>query len=144
MHIWVQLKSKPLRTLRCIYKLQAHSARWRLAIRRIPDGAHECDASQQSKTQPSGHAAMGRPWEVPFKFPNGHPRRSVHCMRTILASGDSGMDVMHTLYKAYWVDEQDVAQPEVVAQVLQAANLNLMESPSDGANNKRMSQSPNR
>ena len=45
-------------------------------------------------------------------------------MRTILASGDSGMDVMHTLYKAYWVDEQDVAQPEVVAQVLQAANLN--------------------
>ena len=63
-------------------------------------------------------------WEVPFKFPNGHPRRSVHCMRTILASGDAGVDVMHALYKAYWVDEQDVAQPDVVAQVLTDAGLN--------------------
>ena len=62
-------------------------------------------------------------WKVPFKFPNGHPRRSVHCMRTILASKESGVEVMHALYKAYWVDELDVAKPEVVAEVLQKANL---------------------
>ena len=63
-------------------------------------------------------------WKVPFKFPNGHPRRSVHCMRTILASGDAGVDVMHALYKAYWVDELDVAQPDVVGQALNDAGLN--------------------
>ena len=63
-------------------------------------------------------------WKVPFKFPNGHPRRSVHCMRTILASGDAGVDVMHALYKAYWVDELDVAQPDVVGQALTDAGLN--------------------
>jgi 2-hydroxychromene-2-carboxylate isomerase len=63
-------------------------------------------------------------WKVPFKFPNGHPRRSVHCMRTILASGDAGINVMHALYKAYWVDELDVAQPEVVAQALSDSGLN--------------------
>ena len=45
-------------------------------------------------------------------------------MRTILASGDAGVDVMHALYKAYWVDEKDVAQPDVVAQVLTQAGLN--------------------
>lgn len=63
-------------------------------------------------------------WNVPLNFPNGHPRRSVHCMRTIIASGDAGVEVMHALYKAYWVDELDIAQPDVVAQVLTAANLN--------------------
>lgn len=63
-------------------------------------------------------------WSVPFKFPNGHPRRSVHCMRTIIASADAGVEVMHALYKAYWVDELDVAKPEVITQVLASADLN--------------------
>ena len=63
-------------------------------------------------------------WNVPLNFPNGHPRRSVHCMRTIIASGDAGVETMHALYKAYWVDELDIAGPDVVAQVLTAAKLN--------------------
>ena len=63
-------------------------------------------------------------WKVPLNFPNGHPRRSVHCMRTIVASGDAGVETMHALYKADWVDELDIAGPDVVAQVLTAAKLN--------------------
>ena len=31
---------------------------------------------------------------------------------------------MHALYKAYWVDELDVAKPEVITQVLTDADLN--------------------
>ena len=64
-------------------------------------------------------------WEVPFKFPNGHPRRSVHCMRTILASGDAGVDVMHALYKAYWVDGQDINDETLLNTLGKAHGVSL-------------------
>jgi len=63
-------------------------------------------------------------WDVELHFPSGHPRRSVHSMRTILAAGNDGAKVMHALYQAYWVDGLDVAKPDVVADALTKAGLN--------------------
>lgn len=62
-------------------------------------------------------------WQVAFQFPMSHPRRTVHCMRTIVAAGDQGVAAMHALYRAYWVDNQDVADANVVKQVLEQAGL---------------------
>jgi len=62
-------------------------------------------------------------WNVELNFPNGHPRRTVHCMRTIFAAGDKGVETMHALYKAYWIDELDVANADVVAEILDKAGL---------------------
>ena len=61
-------------------------------------------------------------WGVPLALPAAHPRRSVLAMRAILASGDTAR-AAKALYRAYWVDGLDVAEPRVVAEVLDAAGL---------------------
>ena len=96
-----------------------------------PDGAHECDASQQSKTQPFGHAAMGRPLgRSPSSFQTG-------ILAEVFIEGEPfwplvtwhGRDA-HALQS--WVDEEDVAQPGGGSPSSGSPIWNSrMESPSD-------------
>jgi len=55
---------------------------------------------------------------VELSRPDAHPRRTVHAMRVLCAvSGPTRVALTHALYRAYWVDGVDVADPEVVAQI---------------------------
>lgn len=54
---------------------------------------------------------------VPLRMPAEHPRRTVLALRAILASSDH-VAATHALFRAYWVDGLDVADPAVVADLL--------------------------
>ena len=61
-------------------------------------------------------------WGVPLAMPAGHPRRTVLALRALLAAGEARRPaVTHALYRAYWVEGLDVADPAVVARVLDGA-----------------------
>ena len=63
-------------------------------------------------------------WGVELKLPQAHPRRSVHAMRCILASGDDSIQASTAFFNAYWIDGLDIAQPEVCVDVLNHSGLN--------------------
>ncbi len=59
---------------------------------------------------------------VELRFPPGHPRRSVEAMRLLTAASMSGdrarlEALTHALYRAYWVEGQDVADRAVLARI---------------------------
>jgi len=61
-------------------------------------------------------------WDVPLRLPAEHPRRTVLAMRAILAASDP-LAATKALYRAYWVDGRDVANPDTVAAVLSETGL---------------------
>jgi len=61
-------------------------------------------------------------WNVPFKFPAEHPKRSVLGLRATLVSGDFRRATF-ALYKAYWVDELDIANPSVLQTIFDEAGF---------------------
>ena len=49
-------------------------------------------------------------WEVPLRFPSGHPRRSVEAMRLLTAlEGAARIEMSHRLYQAYWCEGLDIS-----------------------------------
>ena len=58
-------------------------------------------------------------WGVPFRFPSTFPIRTVLPLRVcLLAPAAAG-----PLYRALWVEDRDIGQPEVVRAVLREAGL---------------------
>jgi 2-hydroxychromene-2-carboxylate isomerase len=61
---------------------------------------------------------------VPLRVPPEHPRRTVLALRALLAAGEAGrVAATHALYRAYWVQGRDVADPSVVRAVFDEAGL---------------------
>jgi 2-hydroxychromene-2-carboxylate isomerase len=56
--------------------------------------------------------------QVPFSFHPSHPVRSVMALRATLAVGEPYGPLMHAFFKAYWVDNRDLASPAVVGEIL--------------------------
>ena len=57
--------------------------------------------------------------KIPIKMPPDFPVRTVLAMRTLCGfNADEIPQAARTLYKAYWVNNQDIANPEVVASLI--------------------------
>jgi 2-hydroxychromene-2-carboxylate isomerase len=63
-------------------------------------------------------------FEVPLIMPDAHPMQTVLAMRAILAAGEAGrVAASEALFHAYWVENDDVTDPAVVAETLTRAGL---------------------
>ena len=57
--------------------------------------------------------------KIPIKMPPDFPVRTVLAMRTLCGfNADEIPQAARTIYKAYWVNNQDIANPEVVASLV--------------------------
>jgi 2-hydroxychromene-2-carboxylate isomerase len=67
-------------------------------------------------------------WDVPFSWPTRFPMRTVAPLRLAVAAGiDAGAQLMRevslALFRAYWVEDRDIADAEVVREIGRAAHL---------------------
>ena len=60
-------------------------------------------------------------YKEPFAFPKVFPLNSVLAARVIIAADDVAFTL--ALLKAYWVEGQDLSQPDVVAAIIKAYGL---------------------
>ena len=85
---------------RSIQAPQIPATSWPVAKQRI--GAR--DLQRQAKLR-----------EAPLNFPIGHPRRTVEAMRLLCSAPDEKVPTLTAaLYKAYWVDGEDVSSKDVL------------------------------
>ena len=78
-------------------------------------------------------------WDVPFKMPDDHPRRTVLAMRTVIASGDVPR-AAKALFRAYWGEGRDVSDERVVRAALDDAGFDgaaLVAAASDMASKQK-------
>ncbi len=58
-------------------------------------------------------------WQVPFHWPSRFPMRTVAPLRLALAVEQAGGDIAalsHALFRAYWVEDRDIADPAVLRE----------------------------
>ncbi len=68
---------------------------------------------------------ISRYLKIPIKFPPDFPVRTVLAMRTLCGLGaDQIPHAAHTLYQAYWVNNQDIADPGVMASLIGKDSVN--------------------
>jgi 2-hydroxychromene-2-carboxylate isomerase len=59
-------------------------------------------------------------WGVKFRWPTRFPMRTVAALRMVHAAEAAGGDVAaltHALFRAYWVEDRDLADPAVLAAI---------------------------
>jgi 2-hydroxychromene-2-carboxylate isomerase len=62
-------------------------------------------------------------WDVPFRWPSRFPMRTVLPLRLAVAAGEEIIAVSRALFTAYWVDDRDLADADVVRDVARACKL---------------------
>ena len=64
---------------------------------------------------------------APYRFPSRFPMRTVLPLRATLAAhaldGARGRELIHRLFRAYWAEDRDIADPQVVAEICDACGL---------------------
>ena len=61
---------------------------------------------------------------VPLRRPKEHPRRTVDVMRLLVAAPEEKVPALaKDLFRAYWVDGVDVAQPDAIAPIARAHGI---------------------
>lgn len=61
-------------------------------------------------------------WEVPFAFPSRFPMMTVKALRLVLTLQDPA-PFIHRVFKAYWAEDQDISNGEVLAALCQDVGL---------------------
>ena len=59
---------------------------------------------------------------IPFQFNPLHPIRTVKVQRALIAA-DTPTALIHKLYQAYWVDNVDLSQPELLKDIIDSVGL---------------------
>jgi 2-hydroxychromene-2-carboxylate isomerase len=63
-------------------------------------------------------------WGVPFQWPTRFPMRTVLPLRVVLALDQAQRPAaIHALFRAFWVEDRDISDKPVVAEILRAAGL---------------------
>jgi 2-hydroxychromene-2-carboxylate isomerase len=69
-------------------------------------------------------------WGVPFHWPSRFPMRTLTALRMAIASKERLIEVSHAFYRAYWVEDRDLADPAVLKDV---GGAELLEKANDPA-----------
>jgi 2-hydroxychromene-2-carboxylate isomerase len=65
-----------------------------------------------------------RYWSVDFRWPSRFPMRTVAALRLALAAGEEALPrVSHALFRAYWVEDRDLADEGVLRQLAAGEGL---------------------
>ena len=62
-------------------------------------------------------------WGIEFRFPSRFPMNTVSALRVALAAGDDCARVSLALYRAYWVEDRDIADRGVIESVVSSLGL---------------------
>lgn len=62
-------------------------------------------------------------WDVPFRFASRFPMRTVTALRLALLADDAIAPLSHALYRALWVDDRDISDPAVLADLCASEGL---------------------
>jgi 2-hydroxychromene-2-carboxylate isomerase len=63
-------------------------------------------------------------WSVPLSMPDAHPMRTVEALRATLAAPKERLSqVIHSLYRAYWVEHQNMTERAVIVAALTRAGV---------------------
>jgi 2-hydroxychromene-2-carboxylate isomerase len=61
---------------------------------------------------------------VPLRYPPAHPMRTVRALRVLLGLPEASWPAaIHAIYRAYWRDNLDITQADVIAAVLRDAGV---------------------
>ena len=81
-------------------------------------------------------------WDVPFVFPSIFPMKTLLPLRVVLQlDGPEAVAAIHAVFRAYWADDQDISDPEVVGGILERLDLPaaaLLEGTADPAVKRRL------
>ncbi len=78
---------------------------------------------------------FARWWGVPFRFPSRFPMRTVAAQRLLAVAPDAVRGALaQALFRAYWVDDRDLASPAVLAAICaEAGHADLAAGADDPA-----------
>lgn len=70
-------------------------------------------------------ARWGLKYEVPVQVPGAFPASTIKALRACVAAGHAGRgrEAMLALFRAYWVEDQDLSDPAVIRAALDRAGL---------------------
>jgi 2-hydroxychromene-2-carboxylate isomerase len=62
-------------------------------------------------------------WGVPFRFPSRFPLNTVTPLRMALCAGEKVAPLTHAVYRALWVDDRDISEPAILADLANSVGL---------------------
>jgi 2-hydroxychromene-2-carboxylate isomerase len=73
-------------------------------------------------------------WEVPFSFPSNFPMMTIKALRLALTL-DNPAPFVHRVFKAYWAEDRNISDMEVLAQCCQDVGMDpdILERTADPA-----------
>lgn len=91
--------------------------------RSVPQHLFASHGPAKSRFQADDLRRLAQLAEVPLSMPAGHPFRTVDALRALLAAGEPYGPLAHRFYRAYWVENRDLGDHEVLRAILTEAGL---------------------
>src|SRR5207253_3351493 len=82
---------------------------------------HQLPPPQQLKYMSEDTARWAKQYGVPMRIPNVFPVNSIRALRACIAADQP--QAMHALFRAYWVEGNDISDAQVIESALTAAGL---------------------